>query len=107
MLAILNSKLFQYFLRINSRSKIDSYPDDWKDVPIKSISLDKQEPLVKLSERMISLNKKLSSIGNKKTSETAKIEEEIKRTDAEIDVLVYKLYGLTPEEIKIVEESLK
>jgi len=53
------------------------------------------------------LNKKLSSIGNKKTSETAKIEEEIKRTDAEIDVLVYKLYGLTPEEIKIVEESLK
>ena len=107
LLAILNSKLFQYFLRINSRSKIDSYPDDWKDVPIKSISLDKQEPLVKLSERMISLNKKLSSIGNKKTSETAKIEEEIKRTDAEIDVLVYKLYGLTPEEIKIVEESLK
>ena len=56
---------------------------------------------------MLSLNKKFNLFGDKKTSETSKIEEEIKKTDAEIDALVYKLYGLTQEEIKIVEESLK
>jgi hypothetical protein len=30
---------------------------------------------------------------------------EVKALEAEIDQLVYKLYGLTPEEIKIVEEN--
>ena len=56
---------------------------------------------------MISLKKRLNEIGGKKTSESAKLEEEIKKTDNEIDQLVYKLYGLTKEEIAIVEESLK
>ena len=31
----------------------------------------------------------------------------VKRLEKEIDQLVYKLYKLTPEEIKIVEESLR
>ncbi len=33
------------------------------------------------------------------------IKSEIEKTDKEIDQMVYKLYGLTEEEIKIVEES--
>ena len=37
----------------------------------------------------------------------AKIEAEIKKTDPEIDELVYKLYGITEEEKKVIEESLK
>jgi len=56
---------------------------------------------------MFSLNKRLNEIGDKKTDERAKIEEEIKKTDAEIDELVYKIYGITPEEKKVIEESLK
>jgi|TARA_Y100000310_G_scaffold337221_1_gene423747 type II restriction/modification system DNA methylase subunit YeeA len=35
------------------------------------------------------------------------IEEEIKKTDKEINELVYKLYNITEEEKKIIEESLK
>jgi len=35
------------------------------------------------------------------------LKDRIDKTDKEIDQMVYKLYGLTPEEIKIVEESLK
>jgi len=31
------------------------------------------------------------------------IQKQIKKTDKEIDKIVYKLYGLTKEEIKIVE----
>lgn len=52
---------------------------------------------------MLSLNKRLSEIGDKRTDERARVEEEIRKTDAEIDGLVYKLYGLSDEEIKIVE----
>ena len=41
-------------------------------------------------------------------SEKAKanaIQDQIKKTDREIDAMVYELYGLTEEEIRIVEES--
>jgi Cys-tRNA synthase (O-phospho-L-seryl-tRNA:Cys-tRNA synthase) len=34
-------------------------------------------------------------------------ERQIKFVDAQIDRLVYDLYGLTEEEIKVVEESFK
>jgi hypothetical protein len=56
---------------------------------------------------MLSLNKRLNEIGEKKTDERARIEEETKHTDNEIDELVYKIYGITEAEKKIIEESLK
>ena len=38
---------------------------------------------------------------------SSKIESEIASTDAEIDRMVYDLYGLTEDEIAIVEDSAK
>jgi type II restriction/modification system DNA methylase subunit YeeA len=40
-------------------------------------------------------------------SDKTMYKREIKRLDTEIDNLVYKLYELTDEEIKIIEESVK
>ena len=51
--------------------------------------------IIQLMDKMLSLNKRLNEIGDKKTDERQRIEEEIKKTDAEIDELVYKLYGIT------------
>ena len=45
--------------------------------------------------------KKSKPVGKQKT------EKEIKKTNNEIDELVYQLYGITDEEKKIIEESLK
>lgn len=42
---------------------------------------------------------------NKKKAEAQELKTQIDQTDKEIDQLVYKLYGLTPEEIEIVENS--
>jgi len=39
------------------------------------------------------------------SADLAAIESEIAKLDEEIDECVYKLYGLTPEEIKIVERT--
>jgi hypothetical protein len=39
--------------------------------------------------------------------EVKEIKKEIDKTDREIDKMVYELYGLTDEEIEIVENSLK
>jgi hypothetical protein len=33
------------------------------------------------------------------------LQDEISRTDAEINALVYKLYGLTADEIRTIEEK--
>ena len=56
---------------------------------------------------MLSLNKKFQEIGDRNTLEKQKLEEEIQKTDNEIDELVYQLYGITEEEKNIIEESLK
>jgi len=44
---------------------------------------------------------------NEYKTEINKLQQQIIQTDKEIDQLVYQLYGLTPAEIKIIEESIK
>jgi hypothetical protein len=39
------------------------------------------------------------------TSDLAAVEAEITKLDREIDVQVYELYGLTPEEISVIEQA--
>ena len=76
------------------------------NLPIKTPTDDKQKVIVVKVNRMLSLNNRLNEMGDKKTDERARIEEEIKKADKEIDRLIYDLYGLTEEEIEIVEKSL-
>jgi hypothetical protein len=57
--------------------------------------------MVQLVERMLDLHKKKQHANA--DSEKELFEHQIKATDNEIDELVYKLYRLSEEEIKIVE----
>jgi hypothetical protein len=61
--------------------------------------------MVALVNQMLDLNKRLSetTLEHEKTV----ILRQIEATDRQIDELVYELYGLTEEEIKIVEEGTK
>ena len=59
--------------------------------------------MVKLVERMLDLHKKLSAA--KIPTDKTRIQRQINTTDKQIDNLVYELYGLTEEEIKIIEEE--
>ena len=43
----------------------------------------------------------------KKPNDKTRLEGEIEATDRQIDQLVYELYGLTEEEIKIVEGAIQ
>ena len=113
LLSLLNSRLLSVIYKIlyggmhmgggylRYRSEFLNY------LPIKLALESQQQQLIKLTDKMLSLNKSLSEIGDKKTDERARIEEEIKKIDVEIDELVYKLYGITEEEKKIIEESLQ
>jgi hypothetical protein len=59
--------------------------------------------IIILVSAMLELNRKLTfaKIGQEKII----IQRQIDATDKQIDQLVYQLYGLTDEEIKIVEEA--
>ena len=77
-----------------------------KQLPIRTINFDdpidkaKHDNMVKLVEKMLRLHKELpGKMGQEKTV----MERQIAATDAQIDKLVYELYGLTDEEIAIVE----
>jgi hypothetical protein len=59
------------------------------------------DKLVALVDKMLALTPKLR--GATSESEKAALQNAVTTTDSEIDRLVYELYGLTADEIKIVE----
>jgi hypothetical protein len=61
----------------------------------------RHDKMVSLVERMLVLHKSLASTQN--PQEADRLTREIESADKSIDELVYELYGLTEEEIKIVE----
>ena len=90
LLGILNSNTACNILRANRRNNIQLYPEDWKQLPIPDVSEKEQSSIVGLVNQILAGKKKNS------LADTSLLEQEI-------DVLVYKLYGLTEEGIKIVK----
>jgi len=80
-----------------------------KSLPIRTIDFSdpqdvaRHDKMVSLVERMLDLHKRLAE--TKAGHEKTLLQRKIEATDKQIDRLVYELYGLTEEEIKIVEEA--
>jgi len=91
ILAILNSKYVDSWLKKNS-SNISINIGTVKKIPIPSVTNSQQTELVSLVDRIHAAKRENPS------ADTSVLE-------TEIDQLVYQLYGLTEEEIKIIEES--
>lgn len=78
-------------------------------LPIRRINFSNREDkvlhdrLAILTDQIIVLHKNADNAKN--PHEKLKLQRQIAATDRQIDKLVYQLYGLTEEEIKIVEES--
>jgi hypothetical protein len=78
-------------------------------VPIRRIDfsnpddVNRHDRMVELVERMLNLHRRLPEA--KTPDEKTMLDRQIAATDREIDQLVYELYGLTDEEIRIVEEG--
>ncbi|OQW99584.1 MAG: hypothetical protein BWK74_01900 [Desulfobacteraceae bacterium A6] len=106
VLGLLNSQLMDVFFKAKCLTNKDSIAQVKKvDLDLLPIvdSADKarHDKLVGLVEKMLALTPKLRA--TKSESEKAALQNAVTTTDAEIDRLVYELYGLTEEEIKIVE----
>ena len=83
VLAVMNSTVAGNFLRANRRSNIHLYPNDWKKLPIPDVSKEKQDPIVALVDQILDLKKKEPSA-------------DISELERKLDVMVAKLYGVTP-----------
>lgn len=108
--ALLNSKILDFFLRAVSTSFHGGYfaanKQYVEQLPIRHIDFDNpqdvrmHDDLVALVERMLDLHKHLKdAVGEEKKD----LEREIAHSDRQIDELVYRLYGLTEEEVAIIE----
>jgi len=114
LLGILNSKLLDVYLKSYSstfRGGYYAYNKQYiEKLPIRTIDFKNPEDvalhdkMVKLVERMLQLHRDLQDA--KTPNEKKMIQRQIEATDKQIDKLVYELYGLSEEEIKIIEDSL-
>lgn len=70
-------------------------------LPIIELTQDSQEKLVKLHDKITTLNQQLRNTNT--PTERKLLQKQIEHTDKKINELVYELYDLTEEEIKIIE----
>jgi len=116
LLGILNSKLGQFFfsqvcagLEGGGSTYLRFLGQYLEKFPVRPINFSdpadkiRHDRMVQSVEQMLSLHKQLN-VG-KTTHEKTALQRQIDATDRQIDQLVYELYELTDEEIRIVEES--
>lgn len=107
ILAIINSKLTSFwFVQTFNKFQRKIFPqfkvNELARFPLPSASDAKQKEVVIMVDRMLELQQK-RALAAPNSDEWNRLKAEIEKTDAKIDAEVYKLYNLTPEEIKIIE----
>ena len=100
--AILNSKLIDFWLKHKGKRQGSNYQIDKQPIiaiPLLTSTYDREKMLTGLVDEIIAIKKDDNYLEN--TSKQAKVAKKEKQ----IDQLVYKLYRLTGEEIRIVENT--
>jgi hypothetical protein len=110
---LLGSRLLSFFIRKFFNEEEDLFPQikvtQLKSIPIRPIDFTdpadaaRHDRMVALVERLLELNKQLPEAALPYDRE--RLRRQIEAADRQIDDLVYELYGLTDEEIKLVEEA--
>ncbi|MEO0207416.1 MAG: Eco57I restriction-modification methylase domain-containing protein [candidate division WOR-3 bacterium] len=104
IIGVLNSKISQWYMSQIAYS-LSSSAQRWikqyvERIPIPKISESQQKPIVDLVDKILSLTQSPDYETNKQKR------EEVKAIEKQIDEIVYKLYGLTEEEVKLIEGGL-
>jgi hypothetical protein len=100
LLSLLNSSLYYKWLYHKGKKKgeiLELFRKPLSEIPIKNILPTEQKPFIEFADKILTITKDDDYLEN--FVKQAKVREYEKL----IDQLVYKIYGLTPEEIEIVE----
>jgi hypothetical protein len=105
-LGILNSTLVSwYYVNTSLIAQKDDFPQvhisALQAIAIPKATKTRHNKMVALVEKMLKLHKDLAKA--KSQAKKDAIQSEVKATDQDIDLLVYELYGLTEDEIRIVD----
>lgn len=114
LLGIINSRLVSFwFSRTLDKLQRKIFPQfkvkELATFPIRKIDFSKpadftsHDKLVALVEKMLALHQQLAT--TKTPQDTTLLQRQIDATDKQVDQLVYVLYGLTDEEIALVEKT--
>ncbi len=105
LLALLNSRLLNWIISqtgTQMRGGYFSFEARFiRSLPIAQPEAESHDKLVELVDKMLALTPKLRAETNESKRKT--LQNAVDATDRQIDQLVYELYGLTEEEIRIVE----
>jgi len=104
ILALINSKL--YFQWLSHRGKLkgellELYLIPLSEIPIKEVPGQDQKPFIDIVNKILTITKDADYLQN-----PAK-QAQVREYEKQIDRMVYDLYGLTEEEIRIVEGETK
>ena len=95
LLGVINSHLLGWYFRVKANEFDDLFPQikvsEFKALPIREVGLKEQEPLINLVNKIIKV---------KENNPEANLLDEVKQ----LNDMVYKIYNLTEQEIKIVEK---
>lgn len=96
LISLLNSKLIWFFLRnicvVRNGGYIEVKPQYFEQIPIPVLTGKTKNILSKLVDKIIQ-------------NKMSECKEEISKLESQIDILVYKLYELNYEEVKIVDST--
>ena len=105
VLGLLNSKLLTYYLTKKLITNSQGFPQilmgQLEQLPIVVVNDENQSNISSLVDQMLQTQK--DSHNAKSEADKKLYEQKISMIDKKIDELVYNLYGLTEDEIKIVE----
>jgi adenine-specific DNA-methyltransferase len=90
LLGVLNSKYASVLLSNLRGGDYHIYPEHLRNLPIPSVSESSQQPIVSLVDKIIA-------------AKTANPQADTSALERQIDNLVYRLYNLTWEEVKVIE----
>lgn len=109
-MGLLNSNLFDYLYQLGNPQKgkvfAEIKPSAIKLLPIKIITNSNKkvhDEIVKHVDSLLKLNEELKEV--KIASKAEQVKQRIAHSEERINELVYGLYDLTPDEIKIIENQ--
>ncbi|MBI2269055.1 MAG: Eco57I restriction-modification methylase domain-containing protein [Bacteroidetes bacterium] len=107
LLAIINSNLFQYYFSSITNSIQGGYLRFFSQyvetVPVPIVSEKTKTEIIKYVDALLASNEELKV--SKLQSNVEQLKQHIAHSEEKINQLVYELYNLTKEEIKIIEEK--
>jgi hypothetical protein len=102
--ALLNSNVIKFWLRHKGKMQGDNFQVDKEPllaIPLVLVSAEEQAPLITLADQMLETQSRLQQALSDEDKKL--LEQWVAIIDRQIDKAVYQLYGLTEEEVKIVE----